>query len=66
MQPNYKHAQGIKKIHDMLCLIPSASRKKKCWPSDGIRTRQEAQLGHGQVGSRNGWVIFLSRELIKS
>ena len=40
--------------------------KKKCWPSDGIRTRQEAQLGHGQVGSRNGWVIFLSRELIKS
>ena len=48
------------------CVWFPAQAEKKCWPSDGIRTRQEAQLGHGQVGSRNGWVIFLSREPIKS
>ena len=47
--------RGSKKKHDTLCLIPSASPKKKCWPSDGIRTRQEAQFG-SRPGGEQKWM----------
>jgi hypothetical protein len=49
MQPNYKHAQGIKKIHDMLCLIPSASRKKM------LAIGWYPHTPRSPVGSRPGW-----------